>query len=632
MGSKSWRGRAVCTAAASLFLAMFCETALAADTEQFPSLTELPSAIRAAKDNFRPLGAEDLEAARAELFATVQRLDEQLNAHPETGDQWREYLDWDALTTQIARNEPDLDVLGDIQKRLDGDRAGLEMAWFLDVRDALKRYRDTARNIGNERLPAAYEKVLEALAQQVEAYTADPSAKGAMAIGYLIDQLRSAGQAQGIVRAVRHHFVGPNLCVRIAADFVAAGLEGPVDRTGPVRDRILGTDVRAQGRTVGRTTVELPPDDRFLVVDTVLYAANDADSIGYNGPARIYSNSTTLLGARKRIWVDADGVHSFPAVSRAKTDNRVRSVCAVRGGRIVAGIASRRVAQQQPLAEAIAADHAEDRLNRQIDEQAEDHVARLDRLYREKFLEPLPKRRLFPERLDYRTTKEALHVALVKADATQIAASSPPPELGTEGQLQLAVHESLVHNVCDQAFAGRTFTKKQYQALAAWVRDEPVDQAAGGRRETWAVGFPQRRPISVEFADGQMTIKIRVARYYEDNESYPGMEATVHYRIEPAGEGTILVRQGEIEIFPPGFDPRGGGRLTPRQVIVRNLLKKRYERIFKPELLVEGFVPGRAWAKIGRLGASVVKLQDRWLAVAWTARPEERAESGTPEE
>ncbi len=590
-----------------------------------PSLAELPAAIRAVGDDFRPLGTADVEAARDELDAAVARLHKRLEADGEQGDQWQKHLSWGDLQRALASKEPDLEILGEVQKRLAADREGLEMAWFLDVRDALARYRNTVRNVDNPQLPAAYGQVIEALAKQVEQYTANPDAKGALAIGYLLDQLRSAGQAEEIIRAVRHHLVQPNLRFRVSAEFLAVGLEGPVDHTGPVRDCILGTDVRADARTLGHTAVELIPDDRFAVIDAVLLATTEADSVGYNGPVRIFSNATTELTARKRIWFDAGGVHSYRAVSRAKTNNRVRSVCAVRGGLLLAGLARRRVAQQEPLAEAIAADHAEARLRRRIDEEAEEPLLQLDRLYQEKVRRPLPERRLFPERLSFRTTKEAIWVDAVQADAAQLAALDEPPKIDPQGLLQVAVHESLVHNVADRALAGRTLTQEQYKALRRWLRDESSDDPPEMDGEPWAVSFPDRRPVSVEFAKDAVTITIRVQSYHEGDQSYPGMDATVRYQVQPKATGSILVRQGKIAIFPPGFKPGGRTRLTPRQVIARKLLEKRYQRLFPPELLTEGFVPQGEWAKIGRLRAAIVKAGGGWLAAAWQAQPEEGA-------
>jgi len=586
---------------------------------EISSIEQLPDAIRAAKDRFRPLTAEDLEQARSQLDAAVARLDERLDEDGEKGREWRVYLLWDQLERELAEAEPDLDALDQVYRRFTEDREGLEMAWFLDARDALARYRNTARNIGNAKLPDLYGQVLDALAAQVEAYTEKPTAKGAMAIGYLIDQLDGAGQAPEVVRAVRHHFVRPNLRFVASAEFLSAGLGGPIDRTEPVRDNILGTDIRGEGRTLGRTKVELVPEDRFAVIDLLMEGTNRAGHVGYNGPVRIFSDSNTSLAARKRIWIDANGVHSFPAVSDAKTANRIRGLCAVRGGRLIERFARRRAAQQEPLAEAIAAEHAQQRLNRRIDDEAAQKIPRMQRTFVEKFRRPLLERRLFPRLLKFSTAADSLNMVAIAADDSQLAAPAPPPAPSQAGQVQFAVHESLVHNVADRALAGRTLTHERYVEFFTWLRGSPPQEPPEEKNKKWAVSFPELRPVSVEFADGQVSVTIRGRRYIEEEDSYPGMDVSVRYAIETSPQGITLVRQGGLAIFPPGFKPGGTARLTPRQIIIRKLLQKRYERIFKPELLGEGIELRGPWSKLGRLKPVSVVAQDGWFVTAWQA-------------
>jgi len=618
----------ICLIALTCFLQRGYGDTVPASQGAAPSIERLPAVIRAAKEHFCPLTDEHLRQARGQLEAAVARLEQHLDPAEEKGREWRVYLLWDQLASELSKDEPDLGTLDRVYKRLVDDREGLGMAWFLDVRDALARYRNTARNIDNAKLPGAYEQVLDALAAQVEAYSEKPTAKRALAIGYLVDQLEGAGQAPDVIRAVRHHFVKPNLKLVVSAEFVSAGLAGPIDRTGPVRDNILGTEVRGQGRTVGRTVVELVPDERFAVIDMLMEATNRSRNVGYNGPVRVFSDATTSLASRKRIWIDEKGVHSFPAVSDAKTNNRMRGLCAVRGGRLVERFARRRAAQQEPFAEAIAAEHAEQRLNRQIDDEAGETIPRMHRTFIEKFRRPLLDRRLFPRLLRFSTTADSFNVVVLAADDSQLAAPAPPPAPSQEGQIQVSLHESLVHNLADRALAGRTLTHERYVEFWTWLRGSPPQESPEEKNKKWAVSFPELRPVSVEFADGQLSVTIRGRRYYEDGESYPGMDVSVRYAVEPTPQGVHLVRQGEPAIFPPGFQPGGRARLTARQLVIRKLLEKRYQRIFKPKLLGEGIEMRGSWSEVGRLKPVSAAAEKGWLITAWRVEAHQPAPPG----
>lgn len=83
--------------------------------------------------------------------------------------------------------------------------------------------------------------------------------------------------------------------------------------------------------------------------------------------------------------------------------------------------------------------------------------------------------------------------------------------------------------------------------------------------------------------------------------------------------GVKLVRQGDLEIVPPG-EPR---RLSGREITLRTLLEKRFGKLFEPEVVYDGLIlPGR-WRAAGILDTRQLVVGSGWLAVAWL-------ESGVP--
>ena len=101
------------------------------------------------------------------------------------------------------------------------------------------------------------------------------------------------------------------------------------------------------------------------------------------------------------------------------------------------------------------------------------------------------------------------------------------------------------------------------------------------------------------------------------------MNISASYKIEhsPKEPSKVrVVRQGPIEVFPPGFTPGSGQRMGARQEVLRKLLEKRFAKVFEPEFLGEGIeLPGR-WKAAGKLLASQVVCRDGWLSIAWKAR------------
>ena len=100
------------------------------------------------------------------------------------------------------------------------------------------------------------------------------------------------------------------------------------------------------------------------------------------------------------------------------------------------------------------------------------------------------------------------------------------------------------------------------------------------------------------------------------------MNVTADYKAEISGNGSRLVRQGDLQIVPPSFVP-GKSRLSSQQITLRTLLEQRFGKLFEPEIKSDGLeLPGQ-WAKAGRLDLKHLKSSGGWMAMAWI-------ESGEP--
>ena len=99
------------------------------------------------------------------------------------------------------------------------------------------------------------------------------------------------------------------------------------------------------------------------------------------------------------------------------------------------------------------------------------------------------------------------------------------------------------------------------------------------------------------------------------------MDISAAYRIEPA-IGTIrLVRDGDVQIYPPGFVPGGGEKLTVAQTSLRRILQKRFGKVFKEVLDIEPLELQGQLAVAGPLPMEqFVAQKDGWVALGWRKR------------
>jgi hypothetical protein len=145
----------------------------------------------------------------------------------------------------------------------------------------------------------------------------------------------------------------------------------------------------------------------------------------------------------------------------------------------------------------------------------------------------------------------------------------------------------------------------------------PERFAAQEGEEPWTIVFARQNPIRVSFADDGFSVTIRGRRYYKGENRHPGMDVTAVYKIVKGEQGFQAIRQGDLQIVPPGFVPGSGKRLSARQTVIRTLLQRRFGRIFDARILLEDMTLPGDWEKAGKMRPVHLACQGGWLVVAW---------------
>jgi len=171
--------------------------------------------------------------------------------------------------------------------------------------------------------------------------------------------------------------------VRLSDQLLNSLMTKGFSRETEVRDVILGTQIYGQARidaTPGVTLAECPDQATFQV--TVEGTAHSR-SIGYNGPAIIYSRSVTTFTATKQVVFEPGrGFYALPPKVLARTQTFTDGVGSSRGGivgRVVRRKAGQQVAARHAESQEIARQKAEQRIALAFDRHMEQRLARLNR-------------------------------------------------------------------------------------------------------------------------------------------------------------------------------------------------------------------------------------------------------------
>ncbi|HEX7448183.1 MAG TPA: hypothetical protein VF306_11590 [Pirellulales bacterium] len=607
-------------------LSFFVAGAMALATGQAALASDLETLIQQAKASPVSAVVTNAASARAHLAAAADRLRRYLDTGGANGAAWKRYLHFEQLSAILKQpGTVEIESLERIYQRFEADHAGLELPVFHDVAVALRAWIDAAYR---QQHPVAQEdlgKQIEQLSASLERYqqgtNADELDKIAAALGWLSRH----GQAEKLVATLRKRLSRPNLHVHLSQRLLTAATDRPADDVEDVRDVILGTRLIGRAQTRGHVRTRLVPNSRYAQFETIIEAVNEAQTVGYNGPARVGSLSRTDLRGRKQFMLDGYGFAVWPADATAETHSQTYGVWSNKHGcvdRLVRRVARKRLGQQKAASERVAAQHARQRLARRLDTEANRQLAQSNADYLGRFRNPLYRTGHLPRELRFSTTADDLQLIALHDSPARLAAATAPPDPRRGLAMSVRLHESLANNLAEDFLAGRTLDQEQLEQLAVRLFGRlPAQLVNDEQRGPWSITFAQHDPVTLRIEQDAAMVTIRGREFASDLRTFrTPMNVSARYRLLRDRDAVRAVREGELEIVPPGFTK--GRRISPRLSTIRTLLKHRFEKIFTPEIASQGLVLPGQWRRAGRLDLVQLEAREGWLALGWVRSTE----------
>jgi hypothetical protein len=385
--------------------------------------------------------------------------------------------------------------------------SGLETPHFARVRRALRNYLDISAVAADPKLQETYSAQLTDLAARLEAYDKTSAGDDAVAINHALGWLRRGRQASQLADAVQKRYSKPNVYASVSQHFLAQGIEEDIERTQDVSDNILGTSLHGTAHLIGRTRVELQPNEQRAQFDILLSGQANSNNVGYNGPVTIYSTGATSISGRKSLFMTADGLTSTPAVASCATSSNIYAINAKCG--LIEKIAWKRAGQQQGQAESIASSHAAGRVQGQMDAQSAELMANANRDLNQKVRAPLARRDGFPRELRFRSQPDKLQVVALQTNQSQLGAPSDPPAPQTPYDVTVQAHESSIINFGEIMLGGFTLTDERLEQI---IRDDlqaevPEELKITPDKDPWSITFTDETPVRAVLSPRQKRVR-----------------------------------------------------------------------------------------------------------------------------
>jgi len=591
--------------------------------------------IEDARRDFEPVSERELDDARSEVRKRMKDVEKYVKPSSKNGRAWLHYLRWDQLDEETQADRPEsLEAFDESLRQLTRNEEGLEKPRFRRLARALRRFRDLAAVSMWENPADIYNKQLEALQRDLEAFRKERSPRTEAALSERLRIIDSIGQAPDLVDALREDLAWPNAFIDIQTSLIAASA-GDINRREHITDWILGANVHSNTRSKGTVDVVSIPSDNKSILEFRSKGHTFSQNTGYKGPAVIHSCSDTDFTARKRVELDDDAFITKNAKAKATTDIHLQSVGKAGGGlgsRLVSRMGWRRAQGSQPQAERISADHAETRIECHFNDELNDEVRKARKRYEEEYRQPLERRDAVPDYIRFKSDRDSIGYEVTQASRSQLGATGKPPAASETHDVTMRLHESAVDNYSASILGGATARQtspdedvKFDVKLPKWMKKlwenrktEATDQSAKEEPfKEYALTLREGRPISVNFGTDKVKLTVHIARLQSGDKSFENWDVTGNYTPKLSDGRVELTRDGDLVMFPADFR----GQLTGQQVAERRNLEEELNkrsaqgRGFPKTIAFDPVEPEGKLADAGPLEYNQFAAGDGWLTI-----------------
>jgi len=461
----------------------------------------------------------------------------------------------------------------------------------------------------------------------LEAFESAPRAAGAAAVRDALAAVSAAPAAapRGVVRAVRDHYLAPNVRIAVHQDFVSRLLPESTVTTGPLQDFVLGRKVRGTRTVAQSTEVRFVPDASSIRLELLVNGEVASRTVTEAGPVAIHSRGAATFVVRKPVTLSTSGLAFNAAVGTASNESQLATIETSFDSVPIMGSLVRNIARSQhdeSRAEATREVNGRiiSRACREVDAQAEPRFAEMAERVRRRIWEPLVGLGLEPTPVALETTPTQATFRLRLAGAGQLAAHTPRPRAPDEALLSLQVHESAVNNAAERlGLVGRTMS---LEALVALICERlgippriPDDLPDGV-----SITFAAEEPLQVECRDGLVHLRVALDALESGRRNWHGIVARVAYRPVASGPQVVLAREGPVQVGGPGH--QGRMEIALRTIFGTVFAKERPVKIL-PETIA-------GHSRLADARAVQATCAEGWFALALATTTQAEAPAGQP--
>lgn len=455
------------------------------------------------------------------------------------------------------------------------------------------------------------------LLAQLERQESDAIDLGAIDVASAVQTLRFAEsrEANRIAQSLNTYYRNANMRVAITSELISRMIPEVDAQVKPVRDRILGADVRGTSVAHSDLSLRLIPSDRTWKFALENQGRINTGASSRQWPVAIRSDSFAAFRSSTPIEITPDGAVLGSTAVNVDAKTKLRGIrsdfdSVPLFGSLVREIARNRYDSMAPVTGQIQKAKIRGGVSGEVDQKVSEQLDIASETLARRLTGPLGSLQLSPLVVDMQTAESRLSARYRVAGDWQLAAFTPRPRAPQASLMSVQMHQSAINNLLETVLPSgepksigevAAQVKQLFGVQDSLMKDDDDDFAADA-----LIQFASTRPITVEIEDDILWVTIRVMRLKHEGIDLRRFIVRAGFRPQVDGLSASLVRDGHLRISGPDMSMRD--RLPVRAIFNKVFSTRR------PLPLVQD-----QWTSHPGLDGLVVtqaELRDGWIAIA----------------
>ncbi len=419
-----------------------------------------------------------------------------------------------------------------------------------------------------------------------------------------------------LATAINGHYRNANFRIAVSDSLINRMLPRSMHMEQPVKDQMLGANIRGKSRISNLLQVRLIPDPqklsfRFQTLGSVFSRTRAHHHSGF-----IFHNTgNARVNTSKGIAIGADGISVLPTDVNASSQQRLLGIDSRFDGLPVFGLLARRIAQQQqasqePKANKMVEQKLKFEFQSRVDREIQQRIGQAQTWFTANVYQPLSALELEPTPLEMKTTDQQVVIRYRVASLDQMAANTARPNSLPGSLMNIQVHQTAVNNLLNKIqINGRKFTIDEFMDHLNQLLGREDLQIPEAERHDVTFEFHSRDGIRMDFDDDRVTISLRLKRLrIGKGKSWRNLIVKAHYFPQTNGTRMELILDQETGVLLKGYRLGFADQLAVRTVF-NSVFKTYFDFSIVPTSISQNI-------DVSDLFISQLTLDEGWIGIS----------------